>query len=284
VNTGTGFLSLILERKIPYTRAKEKSMFTTDFMGCVARRGLSGVALFSLMLFSGTGNALENPETIELRTSDGTVFPAYVSGPVDSVAGILMAHDWFGASPFYKETAVRLGELGYRVIAIDYYGGVDATTHKEANALMQQVNASLTAAKVRAGLDALKMDGRKVATFGFSLGAEYAYRGALNDPDVVAVALWYGYSPNTDEDIEGLNADVLVIQGSLDGPAADQGAAYSNAMDKFGKKGELYIYPQAQHAFAQPLFNAGKTYDPAGAEIAWLITTNFFARKLKDGS
>jgi len=73
----------------------------------------------------------------------------------------------------------------------------------------------------------------------------------------------------------------MVVTGSLDGEAVDKGAAYLKVMNQAGKNGELYIYPQAHHAFAQPLFNAGETYDEEGAEAAWLITRGFFDRKLK---
>lgn len=256
-------------------------MYKSGFRGLAPKGVALGFALFVLVLFGAHSYAGGDITTIELETADGVSFPAYVTGPHNSDAGILMVHDWFGASEFYVETALRLNDLGYRVIAIDYYDGQKATTHKDAYTLMQKVDPALTVQKIQAGLDALKSEGRKIATFGFSLGTEYAWRGALADSDVAAVALWYGFTPVADEDVEGLNADTLVILGSLDGPAANQGATYSKLMDAHGKKGELYIYPQAHHAFAQPLFNAGETYDPIGGEIAWLITADFFARKLK---
>jgi len=255
-------------------------MFKSGFRGFAPKGFISGIAFFVLVLCSANAHAGGALKIIELETADGVKFPAFIAGPEDSDKGILLVHDWFGASEFYAETAFRLGEEGYRVIAIDYYDGEDATTHQGAFALMQKVDAGLTAEKVQAGLDALKSEGRKIGAFGFSLGTEYAWRGALNDADVAAVALWYGFTPTTDEHVEGLNADTLIILGSLDGPAADQGSTYSKLMDAHGKKGELYIYPQAHHAFAQPLFNAGETYDPVGAEISWLITADFFARKL----
>ncbi len=239
--------------------------------------------LLALALFSNPLLAGEAVKEVTLETESGETFSALVAGPDDAKAGILMVHDWFGVSPQYKETLERLAGEGYRVVAIDYYNGEAATTHQEAWSLMQKAVPEAISEKVKAGLKALKAEGRKVATFGFSLGTEYAYRAALGDPEVDGVVLWYGFSPDKAEDVEGLNADVLNILGSLDGPAADQGALYSKVMDEAGKRGELFIYPQAHHAFAQPLFNAGATYDPEGAEVAWLITRDFLARKLSQG-
>lgn len=235
-----------------------------------------------LIWFLFTLQARELPfEEITLETESGETFSGLIAGPENAGAGILLVHDWFGVSPFYKETLTRLANQGYRVLAIDYYNGEAATTHKQAFALMQKVDPGRVAEKVRAGLKTLKAEGRKVATFGFSLGTEYAYRAALSDGEVDGVVIWYGFTPATGEDIEGLNADVLIVLGSLDGPAADQGALYSKLMDEAGKSGALFIYPGGHHAFAQPLFNAGKTYDPEGAAAAWAITDSFLERKLK---
>lgn len=244
---------------------------------------LGWVGPFLLLIwFLFSLEAAEVPmEEISLKTTNGDEFVGFIAGPEDAKAGILLVHDWFGVSPFYKETVLRLAGQGYRVLAIDFYGGEAATTHKEAFTLMQKAEPGAVAEKVKAGLEALKEEGRNIATFGFSLGTEYAYRAALADTEVDAVVIWYGFTPAAPEDVEGLDAEVLIVLGSLDGPAADQGATYSKLMDGAGKKGGLYIFPGGHHAFAQPLFNAGATYDPEGAAAAWAITDNFLERTLK---
>lgn len=244
---------------------------------------LGGVGpLLFLIWFLFSLEAAELPSReITLETESGEVFQGLIAGPEDATAGVLLVHDWFGVSPFYEETLDRLAGQGYRVLAIDYYNGAAATTHQEAWALMQKADPKAISEKVRAGLKVLKSGDRKIATFGFSLGSEYAYRAALLDNEVDGVVIWYGFTPASPQDVEGLNADVLIVLGSLDGPAADQGSLYSKLMDEAGKNGALFIYPQAHHAFAQPLFNAGKTYDPEGAAAAWAVTDSFLERKLK---
>ena len=234
-----------------------------------------------ILVFQGTFfNESEAQEKLQLTTETGVAFEAIATGPEESKAGILLVHDWFGVSEFYQEAAARLGALGYRVIAVDLYNGQSAETHKDAFALMQAMIPENADGKVNAGLKALKKEGRKIATFGFSLGTEYAFRGAISEA-VDAVVIWYGFSPDNASQLEGFRANALFVYGSLDGPAADQAATTSKLMDAQGLKAEIYIYPQAHHAFAQPLFNAGKTYDPIAAEAAWVVTEDFLDRKLK---
>lgn len=47
-----------------------------------------------------------------------------------------------------------------------------------------------------------------------------------------------------------------------------------------GVGAEVYVYPGADHAFAQPLFNGGRTYDAAAADVAWRLTENFLSRRV----
>jgi len=55
---------------------------------------------------------------------------------------------------------------------------------------------------------------------------------------------------------------------------------FAKAADAAGVGAEIYIYPGAAHAFAQPLFNQGRTYDPIAAQTAWRLTEDFLRRRL----
>lgn len=54
---------------------------------------------------------------IALKTGN-TVMRAYIAGPENASAGILIVHDYFGMSAFTKMAADRLGAMGYRALAI----------------------------------------------------------------------------------------------------------------------------------------------------------------------
>src|SRR5689334_1336538 len=88
--------------------------------------------LCSVVLILLTCPAFAATKSMTLVTSASESFTAYVAGPEDATRAIVLVHDWFGVSPFYTEAAERLASQGYRVVAVDLYGGRRATTHEEA--------------------------------------------------------------------------------------------------------------------------------------------------------
>jgi acetyl esterase/lipase len=69
--------------------------------------------------------------------------------------------------------------------------------------------------------------------------------------------------------LQALSGPALLIVGSADGPAPpENAAAFSRAADAAHAAAEVYVYPGAAHAFAQPLFNQGQTYDPGATHVA----------------
>lgn len=73
---------------------------------------------------------------------------------------------------------------------------------------------------------------------------------------------------------------MLLVAGSKDGSALADSAAFGKAADAAGSAAEVDIYLGAVHAFAQPLFNQGKTCDRVAAQTAWRITEDFLRRRL----
>ena len=206
---------------------------------------------------------------------------AYEAGPSDARAGVVLVHDWFGVSPFYTQAAEKLAGDGYRVIAVDLYAGNHATTHDQANKLLQSVHDDAAGREIDAAIAQLSRDGRPVAVMGFSMGAKHALAAALRNPAVHATLLWYGETLNDPAKLRQLAGPALLIVGSHDGEsAAANAAAFSKAADAAGVGAEVYLYPGADHAFAQPLFNAGRTYDPVAADVAWRMSEDFLKRRL----
>ena len=218
---------------------------------------------------------------VSLRTASSEAFTAYVAGPAESSRGIVVIHDWFGISPFYTEAAEKLASQGYRVIAVDLYNGHRATTHAEAGTLLGTVDNELAGRKIDAAIKWLGERPRKVAAMGFSMGAKHALAAALRNKSVTATVLWYGETTRDPSKLQALGGPALLIVGSADGPsAAEDALAFSKAADAAGAGAEVYIYPGAAHAFAQPLFNQGRTYDPVAAEVAWRVSEDFLKRRL----
>jgi carboxymethylenebutenolidase len=222
------------------------------------------------------------PTATTLRTTASESFTAYVAGPKDARTGIVMVHDWFGVSPFYAAAEDRLAKDGYRVVAVDLYGGRSATTHEDAARLLGSVHDDVAAREIDEAIKSLSGGGRPVAVMGFSMGAKHALSAALRNSSVHATVLWYGETIREAQKLQQLAGPALLVVGSRDGrSAAEDAAAFSRAADAAGKGAEVYVYPGADHAFAQPLFNQGKTYDPAAADVAWLLSESFLKRRLR---
>lgn len=233
-----------------------------------------------LVLFTSPVFAHTTP--ITLHTASAESFAAFVAGPKDASKAIVLAHDWFGVSPAYMEAADKLGNLGYRVVAVDLYGGQHATTHEQAGALLGSLHDDLAARELDAAIKLGSEGGRKVAVMGFSMGVKHALSAALRNSSVHATVLWYGETVKDPEALRHLGGAALLVVGSHDGSsAAENASAFSKAADAGGVGAEVYVYPGADHAFAQPLFNQGRTYDPVATSVAWELTESFLKRRLQ---
>jgi carboxymethylenebutenolidase len=236
---------------------------------------------FALLTLLATSPLLARVAQMTLHTASSEPFTVYVAGPKDARKGLVLVHDWFGVSPFYTEAAERLAKQGYRVIAVDLYGGHRATTHEEAGKLLESLHDETAGREIDGAIKSLSDGGRIVAVMGFSMGARHALAAALRNASVRATVLWYGETIKDAEQLRHLAGPALLIAGSRDGQsAAEDSAAFSKAADRAGAGAEVFIYPGADHAFAQPLFNRGKTYDPVAAAVAWRLTEDFLKRRL----
>lgn len=236
---------------------------------------------FALLLLLATQPLFARAAATTLHTASSEPFTAYAAGPPNAPTGVVLVHDWFGVSPFYTQAVEKLAEQGYRVLAVDLYGGRSATTHDQAGKLLESVRDDVAAREVDAAIGQLAEGGRPVAVMGFSAGAKHALAAALRNPAVHATVLWYGETIKDSAKLRHLAGPALLIVGSRDGDsAAENAAAFSKAADAAGVGAEVYLYPGADHAFAQPLFNAGRTYDPVAAEVAWRLSEDFLKRRL----
>lgn len=237
---------------------------------------------FGLLACVAASPVFARATPITLHTASSESFEAYVAGPKDASKGVVLVHDWFGVSPFYTAAAERLAKDGYRVVAVDLYGGRRATTHEEASKLLEALRDDVAEREIDAALKWLSEDRRTLAVMGFSMGAKHALAAALRNHSVRTTVLWYGETVRDPERLKQLGGPVLLIVGSHDGrSAAADSAAFSQAADAAGIGAEVFIYPGADHAFAQPLFNQGKTYDPVAAEAAWRLSEDFLKRRLQ---
>ncbi len=225
----------------------------------------------------------ESGTFITLEQSDGSEFRAFVAGPADAKAGVLVVHDYFGISEATQQSVKHLGALGYRSAAVDLYGGKSATSHEDAVKLMQSLDRKATDKILQAGLDYLKRPGRRLATMGFSMGAQESLNANLNDPEAVSATVMIygsGFDKIDSKRIERLKGPVLAITGAEDTDATKAAINFLSSMKEAKRPYEMLIYPGADHGYAQPLFNQGKNYNPEAVRTTWLLVEDFLRRLL----
>ncbi len=235
---------------------------------------------FITLLFS-LQSVAANTTTLMLTLSNNQHAPALIAGPEDAKTAVLIVHDWFGVSEFTRSSVERLGQLGYRTLAVDLYQGQSATTHEQAEKLMNGRDQEQTQQILQAGINALKHPGRKIITLGFSMGAIEALRANLIDPAATSGGIMvygFGFDKLSKTELNKLQSPTLVITGALDEGALQTALNFVSQTKPIGKSVELYVYPKVDHAYAQPLFNQGKNYDAEATRVTWLLIEDFIKR------
>ncbi len=211
-------------------------------------------------------------------------FSGYVARPEGAPrAGLIVIHEWWGLNDNIREMARRFAAEGYLALAVDLYGGRSAATPEEARALMSETMASpeTAMANLRAAyewLDTHSGNGR-VGSIGWCFGGGMSLRTALMFPDALdAAVIYYGHLETDPDKLAPLGMPILGIFGGQDrGIPLESVRAFEAALVAQDKDVEIVVYPDANHAFANP---SGTRYDPQAAEDAWRRTLAFLAARL----
>ena len=241
-----------------------------------AQKDVATTAKSKTNVFSGENASLSKGQFITIQDAGGFGFRAFAAGPEDSKVGVLLIHDFFGITPATKEAVERLGAEGYRTIAVDLYKGRSARTNDSALLLMQSKDSAETAYILNAGIHFLKKPGRKLAAIGFSAGGIDAMKATLMEPELFrATIIVYGggYDQIEQSKLDKLNNPVLAITGSLDAWPLQAGINFL-AREK-DKSFEFFVYPQADHGYAQPFFNGGRNYNAESTRKTWMLMEEF---------
>ncbi len=237
---------------------------------------------FSLsVLFSLVVLGLAVPVSAQQLTSIGGS-RAFVAGPENAAASVIVVHDWFGISDMTKATVRRLGSMGYRTVAVDLYGGESATDHQTAGQLLGGLDQDAAQQVIAAALAYVSSDDRPVAVVGFSAGALPALRAAALNHEVRAMVGVYGGNLEQVDPtrLTQMPANVLLISGSVDGWAMGSVESVQQTLVTVEKAAEVYVYPNGGHGFAQPLWNGGSNLDPVATRVSWMLIDDFLERNL----
>jgi carboxymethylenebutenolidase len=198
---------------------------------------------------------------------------------------LIVIHEWWGLNEHIKDIAERFAKQGYVALAPDLYDGAVTKDSAKAAELMQgldeqkvleTLSGAVSFLRVQAGVNS-----DKIGVTGFCMGGTFSLLLACHDNSIKASAPFYGDVP-PDEVIKSLSAPVLFI-GAENDPwiTMDKMERLREAIQKFGKEGEVKIYSGVGHAF----FNDTRpeAYDRIAAQDAWNRVGEFLAARL-DGS
>ena len=239
-------------------------------------------------------------EEVQYGTIEGEFAEGYLTEPAnpDSVAeamgtsgmalpGVIMVHEWWGLNDNVRAMARRLAGEGYRVLAVDLYGGEVASTPAEARQLvgLAMDNPNRIAQNTQAAYAYLteEMGATSVAVMGWCFGGGVSLQTALALPqELDGVIIYYGRVEGTDQDqLATLEMPILGLFGGADQGIPVEGVRqFEQTLDELGKDAEIVIYEDAGHAFANP---TGQNYISDAAEDAWEKTTAFLRETLYEG-
>ena len=222
-------------------------------------------------------------ESVEFTSNGGTT-AGYLAVPESGKgAGVVVIQEWWGLVPHIKSVCDRLAAEGFVALAPDLYHGRTTNAPDEAGKLMMALDIERAEKDLRGAINYLlaheSVEGEQVGTIGFCMGGALSLYAASKNEAVGACVVFYGAHPKVRPDLENLRAPLLGLYAERDTFATPEGARELEVKLKaLGKKAEIHIYPDADHAF----FNDERpeVYQPEAAADAWRRTVRFLHKHL----
>jgi carboxymethylenebutenolidase len=214
------------------------------------------------------------------RTTSGYLaIPSQDSGP-----GVVVVQEWWGLVDHIKDVCERFANEGFVALAPDLYHGKTTKSPDEAGKMMMALHIDETgkdlSGAVQYLLDHDATTGKKVGVVGFCMGGALALYTATKNADIGACVVFYGGHPNVKPDLPNLEAPVLGLYAGRDGfVTPDSVRQLEGKLKALGKKVDVVIYPDADHAF----FNDTRpvVYHAEAAADSWQRTIDFLRKHLK---
>jgi carboxymethylenebutenolidase len=207
-----------------------------------------------------------------------------LSKPADATSklpGIVVVHENRGLNPHIEDVGRRAALAGFVSLAPDaltplggYPGndddGRELQRKRDRNEMLEDFIAAFDHLKSHPDCNG------HVGVVGFCFGGWISNMMAVKVSDLGAAVPFYGGQPT--EDIDKINAPLLLHFGELDKRVNEGWPAYEAALKKHGKQYQACIYEKANHGFHN---DTTPRYDREAAELAWNRTIAFFKKELK---
>jgi carboxymethylenebutenolidase len=224
-----------------------------------------------------SGNLKVETKIVSYDDSEGFLAMPTAEG---QFPGIVMIHEWWGLNENIREMADKLASHGYVVLAVDLYNGNVAKTSDEARKLISSFDQNLGIENMNAAASFLQenYDVTALGSIGWCFGGGQSLNLALNNNNMDATVIYYGQLQTDIEVLSKINWPVLGIFAGLDQGIPIQSVNdFETSLNELAISNEIHIYPNVNHAFANP---SGERYSPDESKDAWQKTLNFFKENL----
>jgi carboxymethylenebutenolidase len=206
------------------------------------------------------------------RPKSGKKFPA-----------VIVIHENRGLVPHIQDVTRRMAKEGFLALAPDALSPVGGTPADVSNVgeLFKKLKPEETTKNFVAAVKYLKtnpLTNGKVGCTGFCWGGAMTNQVAVNSPDLDAAVPYYGSQP-TEEQVAKIKAPIMAHYGGEDARINAGIPAFEEALKKYKKDYQIFIYEGAQHAFNND--SNPERYNEKAAKLAWSRTIAFFKDKLK---
>ena len=242
------------------------------------------IALFLMLMafLAVTGSA--SAETVAYDPDNG--IKGYLARPAGSgpFPGIILIHEWWGLNDNIRKNADAFARRGYVALAVDLYNGEVATTSQQARQLAGSVSGNIEEAfaNLKAAVSYLQdlndVTDDHLASIGWCFGGGWSYQMAKNNLGVRASVVYYGRF-NPADDLSIMRARILGNFGEEDRSiSVDSVKEFRATLKTLSGDHEIYIYPNAGHAFAN---DDSRSYNQEAADLAWKRTIAFLEKHVK---
>lgn len=194
---------------------------------------------------------------------------------------VLLLHSFWGLNRHTKDTANRLADSGFTVLAPDLTGGAVYTDRDEAMSALSDMDVNVNASLIQSSLGIVRRASRDpeapVGLVGYGSGSSWALWLSARLADAVsAVAIYYG-SQNIPMD--GSKSKYLAHWAETDDIVSDlEVAELGLALQMAGLDFRFEHHEGVAHGFAEA---EHKAYDGQAEAVAWRQTAEFLAEELR---
>ncbi|KPL54584.1 carboxymethylenebutenolidase [Prosthecomicrobium hirschii] len=195
---------------------------------------------------------------------------------------VIVIHENRGLNPHIRDVTRRMALAGFVAFGVDFLSPLGGTPEDadKARDMIGTLDAAAVVGwgrAVLAGLAARPETNGKVGAVGFCWGGGQVTALAVAEPKLGAGVAYYGRQPKS-EAVAAIQAPLMLHYGGLDQGINAGIPAFETALKAAGKRYELHVYENVNHAFNNDT-NAAR-YDKAAADLAWTRTVGFLKAHL----